>query len=148
MSADGNRVDAQPWMVFAQEDLAGAMMAAEHEDGVPRRACADAQQAIEKFLKAVIYAQGHSAPRTHDLPALVNALSESSEDRLWERIKDGARGLLDEVSQRYLIYRYPVDQHTHSAPPKPVTWEEAESAIRLASELAAWAQAELTRLRI
>ena len=145
MSDDADRVDALPWMVFAHEDLAGARMATEHDGGVPRRACADAQQAMEKFLKAVICADGRPAPRTHDLPALVNALAEDSQDRLWERIEESAIGLLDEVSQRYLIYRYPADRSAHSAPPEPATWEEAESAIHLASELAAWAEAELAQ---
>ncbi|MDE0061162.1 MAG: HEPN domain-containing protein [Gammaproteobacteria bacterium] len=148
MSDDGDRVDAQPWIDYAHEDLAGARMAAEREGGVPRRACADAQQAMEKFLKAVICADGRPPPRTHDLPALVNALPEDSQDRLWERVEEGARSLLDEVSQRYLIYRYPAERSAHSVPPEPATWEEAESAILLASELAAWAQAEFAQLRI
>ena len=130
-------------MDFAHEDLAGARMAAQHSAGVPRRACADAQQAMEKFLKAVICADGRPAPRTHDLPALVTALAEDSQMRLWERVGQGAKGLLDEVSQRYLIYRYPAESRTQGTAPKPATWEEAEGAIKLAAGIAAWAQAEL-----
>jgi HEPN domain-containing protein len=63
---------AKAWVIRAQEDLAVATHA--EMAGWYATACFHAQQAGEKFLKAVLIAQGVAPLRSHDLDALADRL--------------------------------------------------------------------------
>jgi len=99
MSADELTLE---WVAKAEEDAAVAEREARvRKAPSPGAVCYHAQQAIEKYVKAVLQQQGHTIPRTHDLPTL-HALCEPS-DRGLLIDRDGLVGLT-----RYgTRFRYP-----------------------------------------
>lgn len=67
-------VDASRWVVYADENLAIAQMAL---DGGYYNACLqNAQQAVEKYLKAMLLMRKHSFQKTHSIGTLNNQLVE------------------------------------------------------------------------
>jgi len=88
------------WLILAQEDLATAA------DMVPRHrwrhVCFHAQQAAEKFIKALLTSRQLEIPRTHDLEKLVQHLADAK-----------FLGLLDpdilDLSEYAVDTRYPSD---------------------------------------
>lgn len=121
---------AAAWAAKAEEDLA----AAAHLLKLGRRCpsgivCYHAQQCAEKYLKAVLVAQGLDFRKTHDLNALFGLLPH------------GAAPALD-AAQRVTLTayateaRYPGDQ-------EPVTLREAREALALARRVKRWARAVL-----
>ena len=64
-----NAALAVGWVRKAESDLADARRTA-NSDGPYDTACFHAQQAVEKYLKALLAWQGIPIPRTHDLEEL------------------------------------------------------------------------------
>ena len=65
---------------LADADLAAFTVLHASSDVAPAMAGFDAQQAIEKCLKAVLFSQGISFRRTHDLIELADLLGDSNDD--------------------------------------------------------------------
>lgn len=63
--------------------------------------CFFTQQCIEKYLKARLIHAGKSAPRTHDLPTLLDAVL--SVEPLWEVF----RPQCDTLTSFAVVFRYP-----------------------------------------
>lgn len=112
--------EAVRWFLYAEEDLATAQMVLEH-DGPLRQACALAQQAAEKALKAALVSEGHTPPRSHNLTQILRLLPETY------RLK--AAGLkLSGLSEWAVAARYPGDWEE----PTPA---EAHDAVELAGQV-------------
>lgn len=121
------------WIRKAEEDL----RACEHLTGAGdewlcRPASFHAQQCVEKYLKAVLVARGHTVPRTHDLERLLVIIGA-----------DGATpaGLPGEeamaILNRYAVAaRYPDDI-------EPVSAAEAGAALEAARAVRAVIRAAL-----
>jgi HEPN domain-containing protein len=60
--------DVRRWIQYAKEDYEAALMILLAH---PRNASFDFQQSAEKYLKAVLIAQGLEPDRTHDLVILL-----------------------------------------------------------------------------
>jgi HEPN domain-containing protein len=69
-------LDPAAWVRWANEDYRLAIIALRRAQPLTYGACFHAQQAAEKYLKAVLVAEGIVFPRTHDLGALVTLLSD------------------------------------------------------------------------
>lgn len=75
---DSELVDeARRWLRFATEDLDVAQRLLAGDGTPPRHACALAQQAAEKALKAALVLEGIDFPFRHDLDALRNLLPDT-----------------------------------------------------------------------
>ncbi|MFM7292666.1 MAG: HEPN domain-containing protein [Planctomycetia bacterium] len=68
--------------------------------------CFFAQQCIEKYLKARLVHSGKIAPRTHDLPALLDAVLPMQP--LWETF----RPQCDTLTSYAVVFRYPGESAT------------------------------------
>lgn len=69
-------LEARRWWRYANEDLWAAGLMVENADFAPRLACALAQQAVEKGIKAALVCVGIGIPRHHNLNALRNLLPD------------------------------------------------------------------------
>jgi len=90
---------AKGWILKGDSDLANAKRTVA-SDGPYDTACFHAQQAAEKYLKAVMAAHGLDIPRTHDLEEIQLLCVEFIRD-------DGFRNLaLEELSDYAVSVRY------------------------------------------
>jgi HEPN domain-containing protein len=62
------------WVKKAEDDLRMAVLAAGAAPPSHDQVCFHCQQAVEKYLKALLEELGHSVPKTHDLDALAGLL--------------------------------------------------------------------------
>ena len=72
MNEADRKAEAQRWLRYAEEDLAGAKTLAGDEAAVPRQSCWLAQQSAEKAIKSLLIFLGIDFPRSHDLDLLRN----------------------------------------------------------------------------
>jgi HEPN domain-containing protein len=63
-----------PWVRKAEEDVEGARLLANRNPPLRHIACFYCQQAVEKYLKALLLELGVSFPLTHDLERLLGLL--------------------------------------------------------------------------
>jgi HEPN domain-containing protein len=66
--------DPLAWVRWAEEDYSLAIIALRRAQPFTYGACFHAQQAAEKYLKAILVARGVAFPRTHDLGTLFTLL--------------------------------------------------------------------------
>lgn len=66
--------ETQEWVKIAEEELESAEYL--FVGGLYRMVCYHAQQAVEKFLKAILAEEKSKVPRTHNILDLVFALRE------------------------------------------------------------------------
>jgi len=133
------RIEARRWLEDAREDLAAARdLAATHHYAL---ACFHCQQAAEKAVKAVLYAN-HVEARGHSVTALLDELSRRKGLKLGEDHIRNAR-LLD---KHYSPPRYPnlhpgIELPAHELYGK----EDAQACLKAAEELLKFLE-ELLRL--
>lgn len=89
--------------------------------------CFHAQQCAEKALKAVLLQRGIGFPRTHAVEVLLDLLI-AAEIQVPEDVDEAVV-----LSQYAVQTRYPGDW-------EPVTWDEAQAAVALASSVLRWAE--------
>jgi HEPN domain-containing protein len=70
--------DPRAWVERAEEDLIVARSVLRRSSPLTNSACFHAQQCAEKYLKAILVAQGRTFPRTHDLVELSGLLAQSN----------------------------------------------------------------------
>ena len=109
--------DLQAWIARAEEDYVLARSALRRKKPRIYGATFHAQQCAEKYLKAVLVAQGQAFPKTHDLLALSDLCTQAG--LLLEIDAD----LLDTLSSYAVRVRYP------GADPTP---DEARHALEIA----------------
>ena len=89
------------WVNKAEDDIGVARQLLAGRAQFPDQICFHCQQAIEKYLKALLQDKGIAFPRTHDLRTLVDLLV--SVDKTLRRLRRGTATL-----SRYAVdYRYP-----------------------------------------
>ena len=88
------------WVRKAEADLLLVKLAGAKKVELRDLICFHCQQAIEKYLKAVLQELGWAVPYTHDLTGLIDLLIPT--DRTWHRLRRGTPQLT-----RYAVeYRY------------------------------------------
>lgn len=92
---------AARWVRKAEADVAGARELAHAKPALNDLICFHAQQAAEKYLKALMLEYGLVPPRTHDLQQLLSMLLPH------ERQLASLRRILVSLSQFAVEYRYP-----------------------------------------
>jgi HEPN domain-containing protein len=120
------RGTSQEWLRRAKSNLAKA------NQPKPREAywedlCFDAQQAVEKAVKAILTHRGVQFPKIHDIGELLSLLERSG-----EKIPK-AYWRADDLTQYAVETRYP-------GPAEPVTQKEYQAAVKIAGEVVKWAQ--------
>ena len=116
------------WLRRARSNLARASLGQITPDVLLEDVCFDAQQAVEKALKALLVLRGVQVPRTHAIGALLTMLEDLGFDIPAE--VQGASALTDYA----VAARYP-------GPSDPVLAEDYEEAIAIAQAVFSWASA-------
>jgi HEPN domain-containing protein len=89
------------WVKKAEDDFRVAQRLLRGRVQFPDQICFHCQQAIEKYLKAMLQEAGVPFPKTHDILQLIDLLIPI--DRTLRRLRRGSRRLT-----RYAVdYRYP-----------------------------------------
>ena len=132
----GRDVLARVWFDQARADLAAAEDSA--ATGHNEWACFQAQQAGEKALKAVLYAQGRTSIVTHSLRRLVR---ESTATGVGFADLDEQARLLD---QHYIPTRYPNGLDSETTPSAYYDEKDAERCLQSARLILARARASLS----
>lgn len=117
--------DPREWLRRARSNLARAAQGQATPDMLLEDACFDAQQAVEKALKALLVSRGVQVPRTHAISELITAVAQ-------------------------LGFEIPADVHEASAltdyavaarypgPFEPVLVDEYERAVATAAVVVSW----------
>jgi len=119
--------DPREWINRAYSNLAQAEAGANLPAIYLEDLCFQAQQAVEKALKAVLLAKNVRFSRTHDLGELISLL-EASEQPVPERVYAAAQLTVFAVGARY------------PGLTEPVTEEEYEATMALAAFVVQWAE--------
>lgn len=94
----------QDWLRIAEKDLARVQVMLNAND--PEAAGFYLQQSLEKYLKAFLLSKSWHLKRTHDLEVLLN-------DALhYDPSLEGFRSLCQEVTDFYIVERYPFTAET------------------------------------
>jgi HEPN domain-containing protein len=115
----GSPGDPREWLRRARSNLARASQGQVTPDVLLEDACFDAQQAVEKALKALLVMRGVQVPRTHAISQLITMLAELGFD-VPEEVQE-ASALTDYA----VAARYP-------GPSEPVLAEDHEEAVAIA----------------
>lgn len=126
--------DPREWLNRAHSNLARAREGARIPAVYLEDLCFDAQQAAEKAIKALLIYLNTPFPYVHDL-ALLLASAEQAGQEIPPTVRQAAR-----LTRYAVATRYP-------GLPEPVTWEEYEEAVQIATEVVCWAQ-EMIRQKI
>lgn len=103
------KLAAREWVGKAEADFLSAYREyrARHRPNFDAT-CFFTQQCIEKYLKARLVEAGKPAPRTHDLPALLDAVLPV--EPLWEAF----RPQCDTLTSYAVVFRYPGESATRA----------------------------------
>jgi HEPN domain-containing protein len=118
--------DTSTWLSYGDENLAVAGLALKH--GHLNSCLQNAQQAVEKYLKAVIIERDLEFRRTHSIRELVGLLSDQD---ITVNISDDEMDLMDTI---YLPSKYPLFSALPHALPEP---EICENALKVAEKVRA-----------
>ncbi|MGB5157163.1 HEPN domain-containing protein [Desulfobacterium sp. N47] len=115
--------ETRVWISYAEENLKVAGLALEH--GHLNACLQNAQQAVEKYLKAVIIEFDLPFVRTHSIRELVGLLSEK---QITSPISDDDMDLMDSI---YVPSKYPIYSALPQAMPDRAICDEAlDIAVR------------------
>jgi HEPN domain-containing protein len=119
--------DPREWLNRARSSLAKARAASGAQDVYLEDLCFDAQQAVEKALKAVLLCREVRFPYVHDLAHLLSLVEQS------------ALELPPMVRKAAILSDYAV-QARYPTIAEPVTQQEYEEALGLAQVVITWAE--------
>ena len=115
---DQTMVVVREWMTKAENDLKSAAHLLTMKDCPVDNVCFNAQQCVEKYLKALLISQVLEFPKTHDLGELTALLPP----RLRPSLTDEEQ---DRLTDYATVTRYPGDY-------EPITKTEARQAVKIA----------------
>ena len=91
------------WILKAENDLLNVTNNLDAEHTPWDTVCFHCQQAVEKYIKAVLVVQEHEIPRTHDLEQIYSLI------RSWIPELDAQRDELRWLTSYSVLGRYPVE---------------------------------------
>jgi len=113
--------ETKAWLAKTHDDMAAAHVL--FDAGLTDGACFHSQQAAEKCLKALLEEQGQHVPRTHDLDALVERISN------FVAVSDKVREAATFLSSFGVEVRYPgTDSDV----------EDARESLQMANRIVNW----------
>jgi HEPN domain-containing protein len=118
--------DPHEWLRRARSNLARASQGQVTPDVLFEDACFDAQQAVEKALKALLVLRGVQVPRTHAISELITMLAELGFD-IPTDLQEAST-----LTDYAVAARYP-------GPSEPVLAEDYEKAVAIAAAVVSWA---------
>ncbi len=128
-----DRLDiVQEWLNRAKSNLAKAKTGRDNPDIYLEDLCFDAQQAIEKSLKAFLIFLKIDFPKTHSIGDLLTLLIQNK-IVVSDKIKESAR-----ISYYAVTTRYPGDW-------EPVASTDYEYTVNMAEKVFYWVQEELIK---
>ncbi|MFW6163351.1 MAG: HEPN domain-containing protein [Planctomycetota bacterium] len=119
--------DPREWLNRARSNLAAARLTKDSEDVYPEDVCFEAQQTVEKAIKAVLLWKQLDVPKVHDIAHLLTLMAGCGID-IPARIAPAA-GLTDYA----VVARYP--DHGPG-----LSNEDSEAAIDCAEAVLRWAE--------
>ena len=128
----GSPEDPREWLRRARSNLARSAQGQISPDVLFEDVCFDAQQAVEKALKALLVWRGVQVPRTHAISELITMLAELG-FHVPADVQE-ASALTDYA----VAARYP-------GPSEPVLVEDYEKAVAIAKIVVSWASAIVAR---
>jgi HEPN domain-containing protein len=96
----------RPWVRKAEEDVRAARALAAENPPLRDIVCFHCQQAVEKYLKALLQELGVAFPKTHDLELLVDLILPH--DATIKKLRPRA----DALTSFAVEYRYPIVRAT------------------------------------
>lgn len=115
---DKTMVVVKEWMAKAENDLKSAAHLLKMKDCPVDNVCFNAQQCVEKYLKALLITQGKEFPKTHDLGELMALLPK----RLRPSLDNEEQ---DKLTDYATVTRYPGDYES-------ISLVEARQAVKIA----------------
>ena len=124
--------DPHEWLNRARSSL--ALAKAHPPETYLEDLCFQAQQAVEKAIKALLIKQGVAFPYVHDLAHLLTILEDAG-----ERVPAAVREA-EELTRYAVVTRYPGFA-------EPVTEAQYEEAVAIAEAVVQWVANRLSELR-
>ena len=121
----GGPGDPREWLRRARSNLARSAQGQVTPDMLFEDACFDAQQAVEKALKALLVSRGVQVPRTHAISELITMLAELGFEIPADVLEASA------LTDYAVAARYP-------GPSEPVLIEDYEQAVATAEAVVSW----------
>jgi HEPN domain-containing protein len=116
--------DTHTWLSYADENLDVALLSLEH--GHLNSSLQNAQQAVEKYLKAVIVERDFEFRRTHSIRELTGILAGQ---KITVNISDDNLDFMDTI---YLPSKYPIYSALPNSLPNP---EICREALKIAEQV-------------
>ena len=126
-----NRALVKQWLLRAQSNLDRARAGKIRETILYEDLCFDCQQAVEKYLKALLIAHDVESPHTHIIANLMETLEQNKIP-----VPDDIKSSVD-LTEYAVHTRYPGLY-------EPVTGEEYREALAVAECVHAWVSKQLT----
>jgi len=120
-----NREIILNWLKRARSNLERAKMGKVTQGILYEDLCFDAQQAVEKSLKAILIKLNQSFPKTHSIGILLKLIEEAGVE------------IPENINQAKLLTAYAVDSR-YPGDYEPVSKEEYEEALKIAEDVFKW----------
>lgn len=117
--------DPREWLVRARSNL--NLAKTQSEDVLLEDLCFEAQQSVEKAVKALLIFYDMDYPYTHDLADLLSSLKENIDANIPDTVEQIPR-----LTRYAVAARYP-------GPSGTVTEEDYDRALKIAKETLEWA---------
>ena len=125
-----NRALVKQWLIRARSNLDRARAGKIQKTILYEDLCFDCQQAVEKYLKALLIAHDLESPHTHIIAHLVETLEQNRIS-----VPDGVKSSVD-LTEYAVHTRYPGLY-------EPVTEEEYREALEVTECVHAWVSKQL-----
>jgi len=120
-----NREITLNWLKKARSSLERAKMGKVSPGILYEDLCFDAQQAVEKSLKAILVKLNQSFPKTHSIGILLKLIEEAGVE------------IPENINQAKLLTAYAVDTR-YPGDYEPVNKEEYKEALKIAEDVFKW----------
>jgi HEPN domain-containing protein len=117
------------WLRRARSNLARAKAGRPAPEILYEDLCFDAQQSVEKAIKAVLISKGVPFPKTHAIAELLTLLAPHIQ-------------VPDDIRSASALTRYAVDTR-HPGLSEPVTEQEYAQAVKAAERVVRWAEQQI-----
>lgn len=130
-----NREIILDWLKRARSSLERAKMGKVSQGILYEDLCFDAQQAVEKSLKAMLVKLNQSFPKTHSIGILLKLIEEAGVE------------IPENINQAKLLTAYVVDTR-YPGDYEPVNKEEYKEALKIAEDVFKWLDNIINKKRL